>query len=188
MRPRHAGIDENRRRRDFSSDPPSARPQGSARGMGQTADGIAGQGWRPRRSARPRFDFRARVQAAARRAPGALWHRREGRDRALLRCMDRGSQRATAALSRKQKRDGLRSRVGGRSQLVQGERGDSRARALAVSRMESSSGHARRFVLACGPERVPRIRRAERRGADPMRVSMGGASGKGHSRSCKLPP
>ena len=72
--------------------------------------------------------------------------------------------------------------------VVQGERGDSRARALAVSRMESSSGHAGRFVLACGPVRVPRIRRAERRGADAMRVSTGGASGKGHSRTCRSRP
>jgi hypothetical protein len=40
------------------------------------------------------------------------------RDARVSSCMDRGSQRVAAALSRMQERDGLRSRVGGRSQLV----------------------------------------------------------------------
>ena len=61
-------------------------------------------------------------------------------------CMDRGSLRVAAALSRMRERERLRSRAGGRSHLVQRERGYSEQHALADSGIQASH-------VGCAPRR-----------------------------------
>jgi hypothetical protein len=60
-------------------------------------------------------------EKGAARCPGSDGHPPIG-------CIDRGSQRVATASSRMQERNGLRSRAGGRSQLVRSERASTRVR------------------------------------------------------------
>jgi hypothetical protein len=70
---------------------------------------------RPQRSSNPRRMTRSPVESSS-ASP------RSHAESAAPSRMDRGSQRVATALSRMQERDGLRSRAGGRLQLVQAER------------------------------------------------------------------